>query len=325
MAKITTKQIIEYLKEAGASEEDIPVLAMTAYYESNFNTLAKNTETDALGLYQINASSFFINGKPDETLKSFAGDISLDEFETKLEDPQYNTSFAVHYLDVIKKDLEDGKSQFGMVRDNDNDPFAVWEAYTTYVKPFVSSMKLPGRGNTDEEKMQDITTGIGVYTDAMLDINNVGGLKTTEQSFDVIQGQSATPIQTATMSKETIPEPGNPSTTQSATMIREVIPESDNPIPAEGKLGMERRATGYSQREVSRFNKAVDKIAAMINKVEGSDNPETKRQVQIILGQELGFDMDNLPQPQRSSYDEVDRTIIDFVAELGKQKAKLGG
>ena len=38
MAKINTKQIIEYLKEAGASEEDIPVLAMTAYYESNFDT-----------------------------------------------------------------------------------------------------------------------------------------------------------------------------------------------------------------------------------------------------------------------------------------------
>jgi len=104
-----------------------------------------------------------------------------------------------------------------------------------------------------------------------------------------------------------------------------VTPPEEPTVMEEGALGMERRATGYSQREVSRFNKAVDKIAAMINKVEGSDNPETKRQVQIILGQELGFDMDNLPQPQRSSYDEVDRTIIDFVAELGKQKAKLGG
>ena len=290
MAKMNTKQIIEYLKEAGASEEDIPVLAMTAYYESNFDTLAKNTETNALGLFQINASSFFSDGNPDETLKSFAGNISLDEFETKLEDPQYNTSFAVHYLDVIKKDLEDGESQFGMVKDNDNDPFAVWEAYTTYVKPFVSSMKLPGRGNTDEEKMQDITTGIGVYTDAMLDLNQV----VLPENIVNTGGTVVTP-----------PE-------QTTTM-------------EEGALGMERRATGYSQREVSRFNKAVDKIAAMINKVEGSDNPETKRQVQIILGQELGFDMDNLPQPQRSSYDEVDRTIIDFVAELGKQKAKLGG
>jgi hypothetical protein len=288
MAKINTKQIIEYLKEAGASEEDIPVLAMTAYYESNFDTLAKNTETNALGLFQINASSFFSDGNPDETLKSFAGNISLDEFETKLEDPQYNTSFAVHYLDVIKKDLEDGESQFGMVKDNDNDPFAVWEAYTTYVKPFVSSMKLPGRGNTDEEKMQDITTGIGVYTDAMLDLNKV----VLPENIVNTGGTVVTP-----------PE-------QTTTM-------------EEGALGMERRATGYSQREVSRFNKAVDKIAAMINKVEGSDNPETKRQVQIILGQELGFDMDNLPQPQRSSYDEVDRTIIDFVAELGRQKANL--
>lgn len=290
MAKINTKQIIEYLKEAGASEEDIPVLAMTAYYESNFDTLAKNTETNALGLFQINASSFFSDGNPDETLKSFAGNISLDEFETKLEDPQYNTSFAVHYLDVIKKDLEDGESQFGMVKDNDNDPFAVWEAYTTYVKPFVNSMKLPGRGKTDEEKMQDITTGIGVYTDAMLDLNQV----VLPENIVNTGGTVVTP-----------PE-------QTTTM-------------EDGALGMERRATGYSQREVSRFNKAVDKIAAMINKVEGSDNPETKRQVQIILGQELGFDMDNLPQPQRSSYDEVDRTIIDFVAELGKQKAKLGG
>lgn len=290
MAKINTKQIIEYLKEAGAAKEDIPILAMTAYYESNFDTLAKNTETNALGLFQINASSFFSKGKPDATVKSFAGNISLDEFETKLEDPQYNTSFAVHYLNVIKKDLEDGQSQFKMVKDNNNDPFSVWEAYTTYVQPFVSTMKLPGRGNTDEQKMQDITTGIGVYTDAMLDINQV----VLPENIDMTGGTVVTP------------------------------PEQTTTIE-EGALGMERRATGYSDREVSRFNKAVNKISAMINKAEGSDNPETKRQVQIILGQELGFDMDNLPQPQRSNYDEVDRTIIDFVAELGRQKARLGG
>lgn len=315
MAKVDTKQVIEYLKEAGASQEDIPILAMTAYYESNFDTLAKNETTDSLGLFQINASQFFTDGKPDETLKSFAGDISLADFEDKLEDPQYNTNFAVHYLNVIKKDLEDGQSQFGMVKEAGNDPFAIWEAYTDYVKPFVETMTLPGRGETDEEKMQDITRGIGIYTDAMLDINKV-----------VITPQrQVTPIQTATMSKETIPEPGNPSTTQSATLITERIPETDSPIPAEGKLGMERRAEGYSQREVAMFNRAVDKISAMVNKVEGSANPETKRQIQIILGQELGFDMDNLPQPRRSNYDDVDRTIIDFVAELGRQKAKLGG
>lgn len=106
-----------------------------------------------------------------------------------------------------------------------------------------------------------------------------------------------------------------------------VIPpeQPEEPIKAEGALGMERREQGYSQREVAMFNRAVDRISAEVNKVEGSANPETKRQIQIILGQELGFDMDTLPQPRRSNYDDVDRTIIDFVAELGRQKAKLGG
>ena len=301
MAKVDTKQVIEYLKEAGASEEDIPILAMTAYYESNFDTLAKNKDTDSLGLFQINASRFFTDGEPDETLKSFAGDITLKQFEENLEDAQYNTNFAVYYLNVIKKDLEDGESQFGMVKDAGNDPFAIWEAYTDYVKPFVTSMKLPGRGETDEEKMQDITRGIGIYTDAMLDVNKVVRGVPTPPPTDVLPEEQSYDVRPESQSFK------------------------ERPIPAEGKLGMERREEGYSQREVAMFNRAVDKISAMVNKVEGSANPETKRQIQIILGQELGFDIEELPQPRRSDYDDVDRTIIDFVAELGRQKARLGG
>ena len=42
MAKTNTKEVIEYLRNAGAAEEDIPILAMTAFYESTFDTLAKN-------------------------------------------------------------------------------------------------------------------------------------------------------------------------------------------------------------------------------------------------------------------------------------------
>jgi len=319
MAKVDTKQVIEYLKEAGASEEDIPILAMTAYYESNFDTLAKNKDTDSLGLFQINASRFFTDGEPDETLKSFAGDITLKQFEENLEDAQYNTNFAVYYLNVIKKDLEDGESQFGMVKDAGNDPFAIWEAYTDYVKPFVTSMKLPGRGETDEEKMQDITRGIGIYTDAMLDVNKVVRGVPTPPPTDVLPESQSYDVRPESQSYDVRPE----------SQSYDVRPESqsfkERPIPAEGKLGMERREEGYSQREVAMFNRAVDKISAMVNKVEGSANPETKRQIQIILGQELGFDIEELPQPRRSDYDDVDRTIIDFVAELGRQKARLGG
>ena len=33
---------------------------MTAFYESTFDTLAKNKDTEAIGLFQINASSFMM-------------------------------------------------------------------------------------------------------------------------------------------------------------------------------------------------------------------------------------------------------------------------
>lgn len=101
--------------------------------------------------------------------------------------------------------------------------------------------------------------------------------------------------------------------------------EPVEPIEAEGKLGMERREEGFADRELSKFKRNVDELANLINPDEGTSNPETKRRMQLYVGQAFGFDMDNLPQPQRSDYDEVDRTLIEFVAELGRQKARLGG
>ena len=56
MAKVNVSELIELLKNAGASDEDIPKLVLISYYESNFDTKAKNATTDALGLFQINAS-----------------------------------------------------------------------------------------------------------------------------------------------------------------------------------------------------------------------------------------------------------------------------
>ena len=233
MAKTNTKEVIEYLRNAGAAEEDIPILAMTAFYESTFDTLAKNKDTEAIGLFQINASSFYDGIKPDNTLRSFFGNemLSVTDFEKKLEDPQYNTNFAIHYLNVIKKDLEDGSSQFPDVKRNNNDPFAVFEGYLDYVKPFIAGGKLAGRG---QDEMKDITTGIGIYVDAFMDINKI------------VPSQPPTP-----------------------------------PMPTETQpsLGMEMRAEGYADREMANLNR---------------------------------------------KYDGVDQSIIEFVAELGRQKAKLG-
>ena len=173
ISKAKTKKIIEYLRNAGASEEDIPTLVMTAFYESNFDTLAQNEKTEAIGLFQINASSFYKGTKPDNTLRSFFGNdiLSVTEFEEKLKDPQYNTNFAVHYINRIKKDLEDGSSQFGDVSDNDNDPFAVFEGYLDYVKPYLEGKKISGRGPDEVAQRNDVVIGVGTYLDSFVQVH----------------------------------------------------------------------------------------------------------------------------------------------------------
>jgi hypothetical protein len=189
MAKVNVKELIELLQNAGASAEDIPKLVMTAYYESNFDTLAENETTNALGLFQINASSFYDGEDPDNTLSSFfkGNNLKVEEFEKKLEDPQYNANFAVHYLNVIKKDLEDGVSQFTMVKENDNDPFAVWEAYTDYVKPYLEGKKIEGRGPDEVAKRNDVTIGVGTYLDAYTQVYDLERNKQIQENIANIE------------------------------------------------------------------------------------------------------------------------------------------
>ena len=169
MAKVNIEELIEYLRVAGAEEKDIPTWVMTAYYESNFDSIAQNEKTNALGIFQINADRFYDGDEPDPTLKSWFGgnELTLKEFETELEDPQYNTSFAIHYYNVIKEDIEqDGTSQFPDVAANGNDPFAQWEGYLLYVKPYLEGELPKGRGENAESKLEDMIGGIKSYTDA---------------------------------------------------------------------------------------------------------------------------------------------------------------
>ena len=60
--KVDTKEIVTKLREAGVDEKLIPALVMTAYYESNLNSLAVNTNPNKskdYGLFQINSASFY--------------------------------------------------------------------------------------------------------------------------------------------------------------------------------------------------------------------------------------------------------------------------
>jgi len=286
MAKVSAKQLVELLQNAGANTEDIPTLVMISFYESNLETGAENQDTTSIGLFQINADRHFKNGKPDNTLSSFAGkDITLEEFERKLKDPQYNAEFAVHYLKVIREDLEDGSSQFGMVTAANNDPFGIWEAYTDYVLPYLSGQMPAGRGNNADEKKSDVVAGINSYVDAYYTL----GMETNNNEPVVEETQTNEPP------AEPTPEPSG--------------------------LGQERRESGYSQREIAKFNRATEKIAKMMNPTDPT-NLETIRQSQLYLANQVGMNIQEIPLDVRSNYDQIDAVIMNFVGQLGKMKAR---
>ena len=192
--KVDTKEIVTKLREAGVDEKLIPALVMTAYYESNLNSLAVNTNTNKskdYGLFQINSASFYKeDGSPDETLESYfekenMASLSKGAFERKLKDLDFNISFTAHYVDRIANNPK----SFGT-----EDPLDLWNAYKTYVKPFLAGDKIPPRGNNDEAKRRDVINGIGTYTDAFLqlsglalqeevaNINPVADTKTVQQN-----------------------------------------------------------------------------------------------------------------------------------------------
>ena len=185
MAKVNVKELIELLQNAGASAEDIPKLVMISYYESNFDTLAKNETTDALGLFQINASAFYDGEDPDPTLSKFfkGNDLSIQDFEKKLEDPQYNTDFAIHYL----KELRQNPNSFPAVKAAGGDPFVQWEAYATYVEPYLEGKKIPGRGPDDVAKRNDITVGVGTYLDAYTQVYDLERNKQIQEDIADIE------------------------------------------------------------------------------------------------------------------------------------------
>lgn len=171
--KVDTKEIVTKLREAGVDEKLIPALVMTAYYESNLNSLAVNTNANKskdYGLFQINSASFYKeDGSPDETLESYfekenMASLSKGAFERKLKDLDFNISFTAHYVDRIANNPK----SFGT-----EDPLDLWNAYKTYVKPFLAGDKIPPRGNNDEAKRRDVINGIGTYTDAFLQLSGL--------------------------------------------------------------------------------------------------------------------------------------------------------
>jgi hypothetical protein len=158
MAKADIEFIVDTLRQSKIDDDLIPALAMTAFYESGLEIEAENPETESMGIFQINASSFYLkDGSPDPTLERFFKKINREytesEFNEFLKNEKYNTIFAAHII----KDFREF---------SDIDPMTKWEAYTDYVEPFLQGKKIQGKANAD------VIAGIGAYMDAYLQIHN---------------------------------------------------------------------------------------------------------------------------------------------------------
>tara|TARA_R100000742_G_C4277812_1_gene99993 strand:+ start:799 stop:1728 length:930 start_codon:yes stop_codon:yes gene_type:complete len=273
MAKVNIEELIEYLRVAGAEEKDIPTWVMTAYYESNFDSVAQNEDTDALGIFQINADRFYDGDEPDNTLKSWFGgnELTLKEFETELEDPQYNTSFAIHYYNIIKEDIEqDGTSQFPDVAANGNDPFAQWEGYLLYVKPYLEDGELPkGRGENAAAQQEDMIGGINSYVKAFYG----AGLDSQEEELVIPKPEVKAPSPQTESKTVTIYNQYNQPEQVSENVAEELVnntyytyePKETNPLKEGGALinkfpDTNRKLSEFDDRLQDKVYGAVDEV-----------------------------------------------------------------
>ena len=90
----------------------------------------------------------------------------------------------------------------------------------------------------------------------------------------------------------------------------------------ESSLGKAMRARGYGDREVVRFQNALDKLIADFFPGE-EDNEEVIRQTTIAAAQTIGMPSNAMSLEEAQNLDTVKSVVKDFVYNIGKRKAML--
>ena len=91
---------------------------------------------------------------------------------------------------------------------------------------------------------------------------------------------------------------------------------------SEGNLGKAMRASGYGEREVVRFQRALDKLIADFFPGQ-EDNEEVIRQTTIAAAQTIGMPSNAMTLEESQNMDVVNSVVKDFVYNIGRQKALL--
>jgi hypothetical protein len=183
---VRISDLVEYLQGFGVSDALIPLLIMTASFESGINNdiagLNKNGTKD-YGVYQVNVEGFYEDrdeNKPDKTLRLFFDKIgkeySQEEFIKKINnDEKFASNFVAHYIDRLIKN----PTSFG----TEGDPLNMWNAYKDYVVPFTKGEKI-------DRDLKSVTNAIGAYVDTAMQLQSQQFKKILKTDTNVVDSVS---------------------------------------------------------------------------------------------------------------------------------------
>ena len=165
---VRISDLVEYLQNFGVSDALIPLLIMTASFESGLNNdiegLNKNGTKD-YGVYQVNVEGFYEDrdkNKPDKTLLLFFDKIGKEYTQKELinkinNNEKFASQFVAHYIER----LIDNPKSFG----TEGDPLNMWNAYKDHVVPFTKGEKI-------DRDLESVTNAIGAYVDSYMQLES---------------------------------------------------------------------------------------------------------------------------------------------------------
>jgi len=163
---VRISDLVEYLQNFGVSDALIPLLIMTASFESGLSNdvigVNKNGTKD-YGVYQINVDSFYTDrdeNKPDDTIKTFfkktGKKYKKSELENKLNNNEkFASQFVAHYIQRLIDNPVSFKTE--------GDPLNKWNAYKDHVVPLTKGEKI-------DRDLESVTNAIGAYVDSYMQL-----------------------------------------------------------------------------------------------------------------------------------------------------------
>lgn len=165
---VEVKTLVEYLQSFGVDDAIIPLLIMTASFESGLSNdvvgVNDNGSKD-YGVYQINIDSFYTDrdeNKPDNTIKTFFKNSGKKYSKSELEEninknEKFASRFVAHYIQRLTDNPDSFKTK--------GDPLNRWNAYRELVVPLIKGQKI-------DRDTESITNAIGAYVNSYMQIKS---------------------------------------------------------------------------------------------------------------------------------------------------------